>query len=245
MAGFDFRQLMSRIQNPEVPVKQDPLDESSNFMSQFLRDRLRDPSSATDPARDAGRKKFGRARRRGLRDIKEFGAQSGMRGTGANFVNQLFESETGAIGGLESDLALIDEQTRRSSIDDLLGLRGQNIGREQFGQDLDFRNKRLEEMRRQFDESQGFNFGDFLGNLVGGGAQIGAAALSDKKTKKNIKYTGEKTRDGIPLAEFKYKGDNRKFKGVIAQDVEKVKPSAVFKVVDYSKLPDAIFEEVA
>ena len=88
--------------------------------------------------------------------------------------------------------------------------------------------------------------GSILGSLISGGAQVGSAyltgggsavAASDKKIKKDIKYTGEKTKEGIPVATFKYKkGDDRTYKGVIADDVEKIKPSAMVKAVDYSKI---------
>ena len=63
--------------------------------------------------------------------------------------------------------------------------------------------------------------------------------------KKDAKKVGE-TADGIPIYEFRYKGDKRKGgpkqRGVMAQDVEKVKPEAVvenaegLKAVDYSKV---------
>ena len=227
--------------------------------NQFLQSMLRRQTTGTNPAimkaRKAGRGAIGRSTDRGLRSIRENQASSGFRGGGANLYNQLFSGQSDAFGNLEANLSNQQTAYNQEAISNLLGL-NQFQGGQTFNQlgldentrqfDLSdlFRNRQLQEQRRQFDESNEFNFGDFLGNVIGGGAQIGAAALSDKKTKKNIKYTGEKTKSGIPLAEFKYKGSDRKFKGVIAQDVEKVKPSAVFKVVDYSKIPDAIFEEV-
>ena len=79
--------------------------------------------------------------------------------------------------------------------------------------------------------------------------QLGTAALyfSDKRIKTNIKPAG-KLSNGIPLYEYEYKpefkaanGDG-KFIGVMAQEVEKIIPSAVFrhpsgyKMVDYKQV---------
>lgn len=112
--------------------------------------------------------------------------------------------------------------------------------------------------QQRFEDSQPSIWGNILGQLISGGAQVGSAAimaaggsaaagagaaagavaLSDKKLKENIEYTGEKTKEGIPIAEYNYKGGPQRFRGVIAQDVEKIKPSAVVKAVDYSKLTE-------
>jgi hypothetical protein len=78
------------------------------------------------------------------------------------------------------------------------------------------------------------------------------ALLSDKRLKKDVKSTGAKTRDGIPIKTWRYKTDpkKRKFVGVVAQDVARVRPDAVIedpfskiKAVDYSRI-DAPFAEV-
>jgi Chaperone of endosialidase len=85
---------------------------------------------------------------------------------------------------------------------------------------------------------------------IGAGASILAAALplifaSDERLKENIRGTGSKTPEGIPIKTFRYKTDphRRKLVGVMAQDVEKVRPGAVVtdpitgaKAVDYSKI---------
>jgi hypothetical protein len=87
-----------------------------------------------------------------------------------------------------------------------------------------------------------------LGNLLGGGAQVGssyAQYASDKRIKTNVKATGKKSPEGIPIKTFTYKTDpkKRKYRGVMAEDVEKVRPRAVvtdpitgLKAVDYSQL---------
>ena len=71
-------------------------------------------------------------------------------------------------------------------------------------------------------------------SMIGGIAQgLGAAglafALSDERSKTNIKKVG-KTTKGLPIYTFKYKGDNTTQMGVMAQDVEKKNPKAVKEV---------------
>ena len=72
-------------------------------------------------------------------------------------------------------------------------------------------------------------------------AMAGIAA-SDERLKKNVKKTGEKTADEIPIVEFTYKTDpaKKRWRGVMAQAVEKVRPQNVItdprsgiKLVDY------------
>lgn len=75
-------------------------------------------------------------------------------------------------------------------------------------------------------------------------ASLAAAALmafSDKRVKKEIKDTGAKTKEGIPIKTFKYKGGKKKHVGVIAQDAQKKRPDVVHniggvKAVDYAHL---------
>jgi peptidoglycan hydrolase-like protein with peptidoglycan-binding domain len=87
-----------------------------------------------------------------------------------------------------------------------------------------------------------------LGALGGGLAQgAGAAggfgalfAMSDRRVKHNIKRVGT-TDGGLPVYTFKYNGSNMTHMGVMAQDVEKVNPSAVaefdgIKAVNYSMI---------
>jgi hypothetical protein len=94
-----------------------------------------------------------------------------------------------------------------------------------------------------------------------------AAGASDERLKTDIRVTGEKTSEGIPIKTWRYRSaqrtgspvkrplpppppaPRRRFKGVIAQDVEKairkgkaalgsvlMEPLSGFKVVDYSKI---------
>lgn len=69
-------------------------------------------------------------------------------------------------------------------------------------------------------------------------------AASDRRIKKDIKRIGMHAGNygEYPMYNFKYKGDDTPQRGVMAQDVEKINPSAVgengsgIKYVDYSKL---------
>ena len=78
---------------------------------------------------------------------------------------------------------------------------------------------------------------------------MGAKALpymmsgSDRRIKQNIKQIGVDSKTGLPLYEFEYKFlPGRVFIGVMADDVEKVRPEAVeendmgIKMVNYGML---------
>jgi hypothetical protein len=79
-----------------------------------------------------------------------------------------------------------------------------------------------------------------VGSLLGGylsnnqskattGATIAGSLLSDKRLKKNIRKTGEKTEDGVDLYEWEYVTDpkKRRYRGVMAQELEKADPESV------------------
>lgn len=93
-----------------------------------------------------------------------------------------------------------------------------------------------------------FQVAQFLGNIaMGTGSLSGSQTttrqpggfFSDRRLKEDVHEVG-KTNDGQPIYAFKYKGEPRTQLGLMAQDVEKVKPEAVgelagFKTVDYEK----------
>lgn len=82
--------------------------------------------------------------------------------------------------------------------------------------------------------------GDPFAVLLGAGTQLGAAALgnpalfgtSDRRLKENIRAVGQDERTGLTLYEFSYKGSNRRFVGVMADEVEARYPEAVFEMPD-------------
>ena len=85
-----------------------------------------------------------------------------------------------------------------------------------------------------------------MGALLGAGAQLGAAAIgkySDRRLKQNIELVGRDERTGLNLYEFAYKdAPHERWRGVMADDVLQVMPSAVhtneqgFMSVDYGAL---------
>ena len=97
-------------------------------------------------------------------------------------------------------------------------------------------------MREQIEAGE-YGWGDFAGDILGAGATVLSAAsfvTSDFRVKENIKEVGI-SEEGIPIVEFNYIGKPKRWRGVIAQDVEKIMPNAVtthqgVKYVDYSQL---------
>ena len=90
---------------------------------------------------------------------------------------------------------------------------------------------------------------DTMGQLIGaGGAVLGGMAkggvgfFSDRRLKENIVEFGLEPMTGLPWYEFSYLGDPRRFRGVMADDVERFFPAAVhtrddgYKEVDYDAL---------
>jgi hypothetical protein len=70
-------------------------------------------------------------------------------------------------------------------------------------------------------------------------APMAMTAFSDERLKENIKPVG-KTKSGMKVIDYNYKGSPVRQRGLSAQDVEKKRPSAVgevggFKTVDYGK----------
>lgn len=75
-----------------------------------------------------------------------------------------------------------------------------------------------------------------------GGAASMYTAFSDRRLKENIKEVGVDQRTALTLYEFNYINDERKFVGVMADEVELSYPEAVtdtdlgFKAVNYDML---------
>ena len=93
------------------------------------------------------------------------------------------------------------------------------------------------DQQRQQAQQQSFNN---LATMAGLGIAA-YAAFSDRRLKTDIEEVG-KLDDGLKVYKYRFKGDPKPQIGVMAQDVEKVKPSAVVthptgaKMVDYSKV---------
>jgi hypothetical protein len=71
---------------------------------------------------------------------------------------------------------------------------------------------------------------------------MGAAAFSDDNLKENIVRVGEHEKYGFGIYEFNYKGDDVRWRGVMASEIEEFIPDAVavdadgYRHVDYSKI---------
>lgn len=85
--------------------------------------------------------------------------------------------------------------------------------------------------------------GSYIPNQGGGGTDfnLSGVRLSDERLKTNVVRVGY-TDDGLPIYTYKLNGSPTTEMGVMAQDVEKTKPSAVkrhptgFKMVDYAEV---------
>lgn len=183
------------------------------------------------------------------RTLKQNLAQTGnfRSGAGTQAMADIEAGRSGAVGQAEVALAGQDQSFRSNALKNLLGL--QSLGLQEMGQNRNY-SLSLQEMianlvnsQKQYDMASDPDaaWGDILGQLITAG---GMAAGSDKKLKENIKEVGE-TESGLPIVEFNYKGSPIKFKGHLAHQVQKKFPDAVFKMIDYSKLPeDAVFQVV-
>jgi hypothetical protein len=79
------------------------------------------------------------------------------------------------------------------------------------------------------------NDADPFAAILGAGAQLGATLISksDRRLKENIQPIGTDERTGLNLYEFSYKnGSGKRFIGVMADEVEKLYPEAVFEMPD-------------
>jgi hypothetical protein len=82
-----------------------------------------------------------------------------------------------------------------------------------------------------------------FGSLIGAGAKGATMFFSDARVKENIERVGTHYLNHLPIYEFNYIHiPDKRFRGVMAQDVEKVFPDAVetmhdgIKTVNYAML---------
>ena len=92
----------------------------------------------------------------------------------------------------------------------------------------------------------GASVGGPWGAAIGG---IGGAIMSDRRLKDNIAQVGTDERTGLNLYEFEYTGQpDKRYVGVMADEVENVLPDAVitgpdgYKRVDYDMLGISMME---
>ena len=183
-----------------------------------------------------GRQNISREGDTARRNINQSLASSGFRGSGANLMNDVFGTQSNAFGNLNASIGQLGMQNRQNAIEQLLGL-----NQLQTGVNVNLASQQANAAQGLYGLGESRNRSDFaagqqpseVGQIFGSIASAlpyAAIALSDKKVKEYIKYTDEKTKDGIPIVEFNYKGNDQRFRGVIAQDVEKIRPDAVIEI---------------
>lgn len=75
-----------------------------------------------------------------------------------------------------------------------------------------------------------------IGSIIGGVVQAGAAvAFSDPRLKTDIELI-HRREDGIGVYTFRYLPDGHKYLGVMADEVEKIRPDAVYEEDGYLKV---------
>lgn len=92
---------------------------------------------------------------------------------------------------------------------------------------------------KQFQQSAREARASQFGDLASAGLSAAAIGFSDERLKDNIKPLGKE--NGHNIYEFTYKGEEKKFIGVMAQEVEKTMPEAIteidgFKAVNYDMI---------
>src|SRR5690606_25921131 len=95
-------------------------------------------------------------------------------------------------------------------------------------------------------QQQGLMSGLFgLGSAAMGGWGYNGFKMSDRRVKEDITRVG-KTDSGLPIYTYRYKGGGLMEMGVMAQDVERVRPEAVaetpegIKAVDYGRIAELL-----
>ncbi len=139
------------------------------------------------------------------------------------------------LGGFGQQGAQIPQQ----QIGDYLNYLGWGTGAQNAGNNaaLGGANFALNQNNQAFNQQSSTMGG--IGKAIGAAAPYVLAAFSDERLKEDIVPVGQ-LHDGLPVYSYRYKGDPMPRIGLMAQDVEKVRPDAVhevggFKAVDYGK----------
>lgn len=99
----------------------------------------------------------------------------------------------------------------------------------------------LNNQTSQYINTQDSTLGD-IGGILGGAASVMKYWPSDRRLKENVVEVGVDPATQLRLYEFSYIGDDRRFRGVMADEVERLYPEAVtdtdlgFKAVCYDLL---------
>ncbi len=156
-------------------------------------------------------------------------------------------ASTAAYGGANTAGSMAGGNAQSAGLNYMAGM-GQGAGTIARGQQMQMQglSSVLNAQTQSYINTQDSFMGD-LGAVLGGAGTLaqggGFAALSDRRIKENIIEVGVDQRTALTLYEFSYKGDDaRRFRGVMADEVELSYPDAVedtdlgFKAVRYDLL---------
>ena len=156
-----------------------------------------------------------------------FNLSRGVDGLDSNFAGRnLFRS--GARDKAITDFGNnLQNNYAQQYIQSLLGISGQGLGAGQLVSGVG--------QRSDGSSSQNNGMSKFLGSI------IGSAAASDARLKVDITPVGKNV-DGLTVYQYRYKGSDEIFTGVMAQEVAEKRPDALgpemngYMSVDYSKI---------
>ena len=156
----------------------------------YLTNQLKDTiGGKLDPAlmqlMSAGKRNISQFGDTSRRNVRQDLAGSGFRGSGANLMNNIFQSQSGAMGDLTANVGQMGMQNRQNAIANLLGLnqfgasqdmgeKGMNMGQSNFLREL-MQSGQLG--REQMNNEGGFDWGGFAGSTVTAGGTVAAAIL--------------------------------------------------------------------
>lgn len=158
----------------------------------------------------------------GLGDI----GSAGRNTTAASFANSVLEKQDYDRGAFNNALASNPQRAIGPSGEDAVSWLIKNTGdQNQINQTNYAGNVQQENAQQAASDANTQGWVSTALTVAG----IAALFLSDENAKKNIKTVG-KSPMGIPIKTFQYKGDDKKYLGATAQDVEKIVPTAVVKM---------------
>ena len=222
-----------------------------NYLAPLLKGYIEQGNPLTETYRQNIQGEVGKNVQAQKTQAKEELAQTGLFRSGianAKLAN-IGAQGTEAVANAEVNLAKADQDFRSQALSKLLGL--QQLGLSETGQNKDY-NIALQQLlaglnstQKQYDlaNDDSASWGNIIGQLLSGGAEVGAAALSDRRFKKDIVKVGT-SKKGINIYEFSYLGSDKRFRGVMASEVPQASIDVNgIKFVDYSKI-DVDFESV-
>jgi hypothetical protein len=168
--------------------------EHSEFLGETLKGRATGMSDVLKQLLTTGKKDIARGATRTREQLRELGASSGFRGTGANIQTDLFAEEAGQISKLETGIGQASEASNERALQQLLGLTsfqgGQQLGTARLGESARQFGITTAEQARQFEKMFGLKerelaiaeeqaSGDFFGDLLKETAGFFTGGLSD------------------------------------------------------------------